>query len=77
MHRQSIHHILAIVFALPVLGIAIACAIDSPYLLNPWNNYDAVFNFGALWFLVLPQLLCSLAVVINAIIGLKAARKLE
>ena len=69
MKRQLVHHLLTVVFVLPVLGIAAYGALDSPRLLNPWNDgADA-----GLWVVVLPPLICSVAIIANAVLGIFAA----
>lgn len=69
MKRQTIHHLINIFLALPLLVLAVLMVTDAPELLNPWNKSF----LGGLWILVWPMLLAGTIIPLNG--ALLAARR--
>jgi hypothetical protein len=76
MKTRLAHHVIAIVLAVPVFAIAVGTALDYPPNLNPWHKSSGPFDFN-IWFLVLPQLLCSIGIIINGVLAIRSSRKHE
>lgn len=70
MNKPNFHHLLSILFALPIIGISIWVAKDSPELLNPWNKEQ----FGGMWILVLPALIASFCIIVNSALAMKSSK---
>ena len=71
MKRQTIHHVISIALALPLLVLALLMVTDEPHLLNPWNREF----LGGLWILVWPMLLGGSLIPLNAVLALLAGRR--
>ncbi len=72
--ERSAHHFIAIALALPVFGISMWTALDDPAQLNPWHRPSGVLDLN-LWYLVLPQLVCSVGIILTEAIAFLASRK--
>jgi len=70
MNAQAFHHVVALAFATPLFLITSFVAAKSPAWLNPWNGEP----FGRIWILVLPALISSIGIAVNAGIGLLRSR---
>ena len=73
MKPPLLRHVISLVFATPVFGIAVWCAISEPGWLNPWHHATGFFSLN-LWPLVLPQLVCSAGIIFNGILAMRSLR---
>jgi len=71
MRRQTIHHVVSMVFALPLLAVGVLMAISEPEFLNPWN--DAFF--GGLWLVLWSMLLAGTVIPLNSVLALLRMRQ--
>ena len=71
MKKQTIHHVISIALALPLLVLAVLMVTDEPHLLSPWNREF----LGGLWILVWPMLLAGTLIPLNAALALLAGRR--
>jgi|GEM_PF-4129903 len=74
MKSPIVRPVISLVFATPVFGIAVWCAINEPGWLNPWHRPTGFFSLN-LWMFVLPQLVCSAGIIVNEILVIRSSLK--
>jgi len=71
MRRQTVHHAISIVLAIPLLFLALPEVIRDPGSLNPWN--DSVL--GEFWVVMWLMLLAGAIIPVNGILALLAMHR--